>query len=164
MHIKCVITASAQPGRVATLTLKHSWSKEKPLPGSEVAGWASPCNLHPEFLVQRTLQYDLGAHNFVAAAEAILGPDLANLHKAPFKPPADTPPALRRAPVDADARGKGVGEALNVFAIAEAQRQGALTVDLTSRPSREAANRLYQRLGFNARETNVYRYQISNDE
>ena len=66
--------------------------------------------------------------------------------------------------VDADARGKGVGEALTVFAIAEAQRQGALTVDLTSRPSREAANRLYQRLGFNARETNVYRYQISNGE
>jgi ribosomal protein S18 acetylase RimI-like enzyme len=60
--------------------------------------------------------------------------------------------------VDADARGKGVGEALNKFALAEAKRQGATTVDLTSRPSREAANRLYQRLGFKARETNVYRY------
>jgi ribosomal protein S18 acetylase RimI-like enzyme len=66
--------------------------------------------------------------------------------------------------VDADARGKGVGEALNVFAIAEAQRQGALTVDLTSRPSREAANRLYQRIGFKARDTNVYRFQISNGD
>ena len=66
--------------------------------------------------------------------------------------------------VDADARGKGVGEELNKFAIAEAKHQGATTVDLTSRPSREAANRLYQRLGFNARETNVYRYQISNGE
>ena len=66
--------------------------------------------------------------------------------------------------VDADARGKGVGEELNKFALAEAKRQGARTVDLTSRPSREAANRLYQRLGFNARETNVYRYQISNGE
>ena len=64
--------------------------------------------------------------------------------------------------VDADARGKGVGEALNVFAIAEAQRQGALTVDLTSRPSREAANRLYQRIGFKARDTNVYRFKIAN--
>jgi ribosomal protein S18 acetylase RimI-like enzyme len=62
--------------------------------------------------------------------------------------------------VDADARGKGVGEALNKFALAEAKRQGATTVDLTSRPSREAANRLYQRLGFNARETNVYRYDV----
>ena len=62
--------------------------------------------------------------------------------------------------VDADARGKGVGEALNTFALAEAKRQGATTVDLTSRPSREAANRLYQRLGFKARETNVYRYDV----
>ena len=115
MHIKCVITASAQPGRVATLTLKHSWSKEKPLPGSEVAGWASPCNLHPEFLVQRTLQYDLGAHSFVAAAEAILGPDLANLHKAPFKPPADTPPALRRAQIQAQVNG----------GVSKAERKGA---------------------------------------
>ena len=63
--------------------------------------------------------------------------------------------------VDAGARGKGVGEELNKFALAEAKRQGATTVDLTSRPSREAANRLYQRLGFKARETNVYRFQIS---
>jgi ribosomal protein S18 acetylase RimI-like enzyme len=62
--------------------------------------------------------------------------------------------------VDLDARGKGVGEALNKFALAEAKRQGATTVDLTSRPSREAANRLYQRLGFKARETNVYRYDV----
>ena len=62
--------------------------------------------------------------------------------------------------VDADARGKGVGEELNKFALTEAKRQGATTVDLTSRPSREAANRLYQRLGFNARETNVYRYDV----
>jgi ribosomal protein S18 acetylase RimI-like enzyme len=66
--------------------------------------------------------------------------------------------------VDSDARGKGVGEALNTFALAVAKRQDATTVDLTSRPSREAANRLYQRLGFKARETNVYRYQISNGE
>ena len=62
--------------------------------------------------------------------------------------------------VDLDARGKGIGEALNKFALAEAKRLGATTVDLTSRPSREAANRLYQRLGFKARETNVYRYDV----
>ena len=62
--------------------------------------------------------------------------------------------------VDSEARGHGVGEALNMAAIAEARRQGAVTVDLTSRPSREAANRLYQRLGFVARETNVYRFEL----
>ncbi len=60
--------------------------------------------------------------------------------------------------VDDDARGHGVGATINQAAIAIAERAGAKTVDLTSRPSREAANRLYQRLGFVARETNVYRY------
>ena len=60
--------------------------------------------------------------------------------------------------VDEAARGKGVGEALNRDALARAAELGARTVDLTSRPSREAANRLYQRIGFKARETNVYRY------
>ncbi|MGA1321402.1 MAG: GNAT family N-acetyltransferase [Ilumatobacteraceae bacterium] len=62
--------------------------------------------------------------------------------------------------VDESARGHGVGEALNRAALDDARRRGAKTVDLTSRPSRAAANRLYQRLGFVARETNVYRYQL----
>ncbi len=61
--------------------------------------------------------------------------------------------------VDEAARGKGVGSALNLAAIERAQRVGARTVDLTSRPSREAANRLYRRLGFEPRDTNVYRYE-----
>ena len=60
--------------------------------------------------------------------------------------------------VDGSARGAGVGEALNIFAINESRKRGATTVDLTSRPSREAANRLYQRLGFVQRDTNVYRF------
>ena len=62
--------------------------------------------------------------------------------------------------VDGGARGRGVGERLNQFALDLARARGAKTVDLTSRPSREAANRLYQRLGFVARETNVYRYEL----
>lgn len=62
--------------------------------------------------------------------------------------------------VDDQARGKGVGDALNRAALTEAARRGAKTVDLTSRPSREAANRLYQRLGFKPRDTNVYRYDL----
>jgi ribosomal protein S18 acetylase RimI-like enzyme len=60
--------------------------------------------------------------------------------------------------VDDAARGHGVGAALNLAAIARADEQGARTLDLTSRPSRQAANRLYQRLGFVQRDTNVYRY------
>jgi ribosomal protein S18 acetylase RimI-like enzyme len=63
--------------------------------------------------------------------------------------------------VDGEARGQGVGEALNRAAIDEARRRGCRTVDLTSRPSREAANRLYQRLGFVPRDTNVYRLDLT---
>ena len=60
--------------------------------------------------------------------------------------------------VDDAARGKGVGRILNEVAIQHAFDQGAITVDLTSRPSREAANRLYARIGFVQRDTNVYRF------
>lgn len=63
--------------------------------------------------------------------------------------------------VDADARGQGVGEALCRTALELAKARGAITVDLTSRPSREAANRLYQRVGFEMRETNVYRIRLT---
>jgi ribosomal protein S18 acetylase RimI-like enzyme len=59
--------------------------------------------------------------------------------------------------VDDEARGAGVASALVAAALERAQEEGARTVDLTSRPHREAANRLYQRLGFARRETNVYR-------
>ena len=62
--------------------------------------------------------------------------------------------------VDEAARGRGIGEALNRAAIERARAAGARTVDLTSRPRREAANRLYSRLGFVERETNVYRRVI----
>ena len=61
--------------------------------------------------------------------------------------------------VDESARGHGVGDKINRRAIEIAQEAGAKSVDLTSRPSRDAANRLYQRMGFVARETNVYRYE-----
>ena len=60
--------------------------------------------------------------------------------------------------VDEAGRGQGVGEALNLAALDRAYDAGARSVDLTSRPSREAANRLYRRLGFELRETNVYRH------
>ena len=61
---------------------------------------------------------------------------------------------------DDAARGRGVATALNEFAIEHARRAGARTVDLTSRPTREAANRLYQKIGFQPRDTNVYRFTI----
>lgn len=60
--------------------------------------------------------------------------------------------------VDGEARGKGVGDILNRHAVDLANSLGARTVDLTSRPTREAANRLYKRIGFVQRDTNVYRF------
>lgn len=62
--------------------------------------------------------------------------------------------------VDEQSRGQGVGRALNEVALELARDAGAVTVDLTSRPSREAANRLYLLLGFVIRDTNVYRYTL----
>jgi ribosomal protein S18 acetylase RimI-like enzyme len=62
--------------------------------------------------------------------------------------------------VDERYRGQGVAQALTKEALALAEVAGARTVDLTSRPSREAANRLYQKLGFQKRESNVYRYTL----
>lgn len=58
--------------------------------------------------------------------------------------------------VDESARGRGVGEALAKEALRQAQDAGAISVELTTRQEREAANRLYRRLGFEQRETNVY--------
>jgi len=59
--------------------------------------------------------------------------------------------------VDESVRGQGVGAALSREAIRLATEAGARTIDLTSRPSRESANRLYERLGFRLRDTRVYR-------
>ena len=63
--------------------------------------------------------------------------------------------------VDETARARGTGEALVQEGIRLAQAAGAGAVNLTSRPDRAAANRLYQRLGFERRETNVYRLELS---
>jgi ribosomal protein S18 acetylase RimI-like enzyme len=62
--------------------------------------------------------------------------------------------------VDRSARGRGVGEALTRAAVDEARRRGARTIDLTSRPSRDAANTLYGKVGFARRDTNVYRFLV----
>ncbi|WP_420847168.1 GNAT family N-acetyltransferase [Nonomuraea basaltis] len=62
--------------------------------------------------------------------------------------------------VDEAARGRGVAAALTEHALELARKSGARTVDLTSRPSRQAANRLYERVGFQRRESVVYRFQL----
>jgi len=63
--------------------------------------------------------------------------------------------------VDESARGRGVGEALTKKALELAEAAGARTVDLTTRPHREAAGRLYERVGFATRTTRNYRYTFA---
>jgi len=94
---------------------------------------------------------------FVARVD---GRIVGSLTLAVFRIPTGLRAWIEDVVVDEAARGHGVGDALNRAALAEAARLGCRTVDLTSRPSREAANRLYQRLGFVARDTNVYRYDL----
>jgi ribosomal protein S18 acetylase RimI-like enzyme len=77
-----------------------------------------------------------------------------------FRIPTGTKSWIEDVVVDDSARGHGIGETLNRAALDEARRRGVKSVSLTSRPSREAANRLYQRIGFQQRETNYYRYDL----
>ncbi len=62
---------------------------------------------------------------------------------------------------DESARGQGVGKALTVVALELARAGGARTVDLTTRPSREAAGRMYERVGFERCESRLYRFRAS---
>jgi ribosomal protein S18 acetylase RimI-like enzyme len=78
-----------------------------------------------------------------------------------FRTPTGARAWIEDVVVDETARGQGAGEALVAEAVRLASDSGARTVDLTSRPSREAANALYEKVGFRARETNVYRYEAS---
>jgi ribosomal protein S18 acetylase RimI-like enzyme len=63
--------------------------------------------------------------------------------------------------VDESQRGKGIGKELTLFAIGFARSLGAGSIELTSKPSRITANKLYKKLGFVLRETNVYRYNLN---
>ena len=96
----------------------------------------------------------------VLVAEDEGGTILGSMTLVVFRIPTGVRAWIEDVVVDTEARGMGIGQALNEYAIQLAEQAGAKTIDLTSRPTRESANRLYQRLGFVARETNVYRYSI----
>lgn len=87
-------------------------------------------------------------------------PILGMLSLVTFEIPTGVRAWVEDVVVDEAARGHGTGFALVDAALEHAKNVGARTVDLTSRPSREAANRLYQRAGFQLRETNVYRVTL----
>jgi len=113
---------------------------------------------------------DAGALQAIVQAESsvlLIARDLldegrivGSLTLALFRIPTGLRAWIEDVVVDDAVRGRGIGERLNRVALERAAQAGATTVDLTSRPSREAANRLYQRIGFEQRETNIYRYKL----
>lgn len=108
-----------------------------------------------------------GLQTIVDAPDSVLyiavldGQIVGSLTLACFRIPTGLKAWIEDVVVDGDARGHGIGEALNRAALAEAEHRGAKNVSLTSRASREAANRLYQRIGFVAYDTNLYRYSFT---
>ena len=62
--------------------------------------------------------------------------------------------------VDSACAGRGISYDITRHALDVARSLGCKTVDLTSRPSREAANHVYKKLGFVQRESNLYRYDL----
>ena len=90
----------------------------------------------------------------IAALDA--GRVLGMLTLVVYRIPSGVKARIEAVVVDESARGRGVGELLTREAMSRAVAAGAHRVELTSRPAREAANRLYPRLGFERQETNVY--------
>ena len=102
----------------------------------------------------------VGSEDTVLFVARVDGRILGSLTLAFYRIPTGTKAWIEDVVVDAEARGHGLGELLSRAALDEARSRGAKDVSLTSRPFRDVANRLYQRLGFEARETNVYRYKF----
>lgn len=94
------------------------------------------------------------------ARDTATGAIVGTLTLAFFRIPTGLQARIEDVVVDEVARGRGVGEILTNAAIDRAREAGAKSIGLTSRPSREAANRLYLRMGFEVRETNVYRLKL----
>jgi ribosomal protein S18 acetylase RimI-like enzyme len=88
------------------------------------------------------------------------GPIVGSLTLVVFPVPTGLRAWIEDVVVDSAARGRGVGEALTNAAIEESRRRGVRSIDLTTRPSRVVPTRLYARLGFELRETNVYRFSF----
>lgn len=99
-----------------------------------------------------------GTHLLLAQDDA--GTVVGSLTLVVFRIPTGVRAWIEDVVVDESARRQGIGEALTRRAVELADEHGARSVDLTSRPSREAANRLYARLGFEQRDTNVYRHDL----
>jgi ribosomal protein S18 acetylase RimI-like enzyme len=144
MNIEIVEVATVDPVLVASIA--------KLLPQLSTSA-AAPSAEHVERVLLSPGTTLLVARD-LSAAQAIVG----MLTLVVFTIPSAVRAQIHDVVIDASARGAGVAEKLTRHALALARAKGASRVDLTSRPAREAANRLYPRVGFKRHETNVYRY------
>lgn len=111
--------------------------------------------------LERLLASDATIFFTVRDESAADRPIVGTLTLVVFRIPTGTRALIEDVVVDERVRGRGAGALLVQAALAAAAEAGAKTVDLTSRPSREAANRLYERLGFVRRESNLYRMNLT---
>ena len=100
------------------------------------------------------------ASSTLLVARTASGQIVGALTLAVYRVPTGIRSIIEDVIVDGSARGQGAGEALMKRAIEIAREKGAGNISLTCNPSRESANRLYQRLGFKRRETNSYQYKF----
>lgn len=112
--------------------------------------------LHEEYLKQ--LLAETNSHLFIARSKdsSILGVLTLNI----FTIPTSKKAYIEDVVVDNNSQGKGIGKSLLNAAISYAREQKVNQIELTSNPNRVAANKLYQKIGFEKRATNYYRLQL----
>ncbi|MEU1596245.1 GNAT family N-acetyltransferase [Streptomyces sp. NPDC005708] len=135
--------------RAATQELVDAFSRLLP----QLSSTAKPLDFET---VDRMVACDANTVLIARTSEAIVG--TLTLVLLPL--PSGVRGRIEDVVVDSAARGRGVAGLLTREALRIAETAGARTVDLTSRPDRAAANRLYERLGFQARQSTVYRFPI----
>jgi ribosomal protein S18 acetylase RimI-like enzyme len=116
-------------------------------------------NNPPPSLDQLTALVESGSSTLMVARDTH-GHIVGALTLAIYHVPTGIRSIIEDVIVDKSARGQGIGEALMRKAIEIAREHGAGNISLTSNPMREAANRLYLRVGFKKRETNAYQYKF----
>ena len=151
-------SAGVNPGRWGITTLAEVTSVTADL--VEAFGRLIPqlSSTSPAPTVEELDAIVLSPASVLLVARDDAGRIVGSLTLALFRVPTGIRAWIEDVVVDDSARGVGAGAARVEAAVARAPVAGAKSVDLTSRPSREAANRLYVRLGFELRQTNVYRW------
>ena len=100
------------------------------------------------------------ANRFFVAREAASNKIIGMLTLVILDVPSVKKGLLEEIVVDNKHRRKGIGRKLLSAAMKQARKEGASYIDFTSRPERKEAKSFYQKLGFNKRDTNVYRINL----